>query len=225
MKAPNRHMLRWKIARQEYKGNMTIVHKAGNIHKNAEGLRRWEFPSTHANPSFVPANAEPQIPIEGINITDMGTEFFEEFGERYKQDNSCHIITSLLDIYFKIAALAKCLGDIWNKLNGNGRFSLFDGILYYWYKHTCVMVLCSRMLVKKILIEYHESMYSGHLSEDKKMERIKTCFWWPSWRKDVIDSCHSCYRRQKGNKATSERLGLIIHIQKPSTPWEVAYID
>ncbi|MBW0586839.1 hypothetical protein O181_126554 [Austropuccinia psidii MF-1] len=38
MKTPNRNMLRWQIAIQEYRGNMTIVHKAGNIHKNAEDL-------------------------------------------------------------------------------------------------------------------------------------------------------------------------------------------
>ncbi|MBW0583547.1 hypothetical protein O181_123262, partial [Austropuccinia psidii MF-1] len=31
MKTPNRHMLRWQIAIQEYRGNMTIVHKDGNI--------------------------------------------------------------------------------------------------------------------------------------------------------------------------------------------------
>ncbi|MBW0496079.1 hypothetical protein O181_035794 [Austropuccinia psidii MF-1] len=37
-KAPNKHMLRWQIAIKEYTGNMTIVHKAGNIHKNADGL-------------------------------------------------------------------------------------------------------------------------------------------------------------------------------------------
>ncbi|MBW0519638.1 hypothetical protein O181_059353 [Austropuccinia psidii MF-1] len=41
MKTPNRHMLRWQIAIQEYKGNMTIVHKDGTIHKNADGLSRW----------------------------------------------------------------------------------------------------------------------------------------------------------------------------------------
>ncbi|MBW0550098.1 hypothetical protein O181_089813 [Austropuccinia psidii MF-1] len=34
MKTPNRHMLRWQIAIQEYSGNMTIAHKYGNIHKN-----------------------------------------------------------------------------------------------------------------------------------------------------------------------------------------------
>ncbi|MBW0494192.1 hypothetical protein O181_033907 [Austropuccinia psidii MF-1] len=78
MKNPNRHMLKWKIAIQEYRGNMTIVHKAGNIHKNADGLSRWGLPNTPDNPAYVPKSAEPQIPIEGINITDVGTEFFEE---------------------------------------------------------------------------------------------------------------------------------------------------
>ncbi|MBW0569889.1 hypothetical protein O181_109604 [Austropuccinia psidii MF-1] len=38
MSTPNRHMLRWQIAIQEYRGNMTIVHKDGNIHKNEDGL-------------------------------------------------------------------------------------------------------------------------------------------------------------------------------------------
>ncbi|MBW0553846.1 hypothetical protein O181_093561 [Austropuccinia psidii MF-1] len=45
MKTPNRHMLRWQIAIQEYRGNMTIVHNAGNIHKNADGLSRWALPN------------------------------------------------------------------------------------------------------------------------------------------------------------------------------------
>ncbi|MBW0555678.1 hypothetical protein O181_095393 [Austropuccinia psidii MF-1] len=40
IKTPNRNMLRWQIAIQEYRGNMTVVHKDGSIHKNADGLRR-----------------------------------------------------------------------------------------------------------------------------------------------------------------------------------------
>ncbi|MBW0519131.1 hypothetical protein O181_058846 [Austropuccinia psidii MF-1] len=71
MKHPNRHMLRWKIAIQEYRGNITIVNKAGNIHKNADVLRRLELPNIPDNPSYVPKNAEAQVPIEEINITDV----------------------------------------------------------------------------------------------------------------------------------------------------------
>ncbi|MBW0581285.1 hypothetical protein O181_121000, partial [Austropuccinia psidii MF-1] len=37
MKTPNRHILRWQIAIKEYRGNITIVHKDGNIHKTADG--------------------------------------------------------------------------------------------------------------------------------------------------------------------------------------------
>ncbi|MBW0559254.1 hypothetical protein O181_098969 [Austropuccinia psidii MF-1] len=60
MKTPNRHMLRWQIAIQEYRGNTTIGHKAGNIHKNADGLSRWALANTPDNTAFVPLEAEPQ---------------------------------------------------------------------------------------------------------------------------------------------------------------------
>ncbi|MBW0517301.1 hypothetical protein O181_057016 [Austropuccinia psidii MF-1] len=78
MKAPNRHILRWQTVIQEYIGNITIAHKEGNIHKNADGLSRWELANTPDSPSYVPLEAEPHITAEGVNITDVGTEFFEE---------------------------------------------------------------------------------------------------------------------------------------------------
>ncbi|MBW0500678.1 hypothetical protein O181_040393 [Austropuccinia psidii MF-1] len=60
-------MLRWQIAIKEYRVNMTIVNKAGNIHNNADGLGRWELLNTPDNAAYVPETSEPQIPIEGIN--------------------------------------------------------------------------------------------------------------------------------------------------------------
>ncbi|MBW0585206.1 hypothetical protein O181_124921 [Austropuccinia psidii MF-1] len=92
-------MLRFQIAIQGYRVNMTIAHKAENIHKIAEGLGRWELANTTDNPAYVPLEAELHITIEGINITDFGTEFFEEFREYYKQKNNFHIMKSLLDKY------------------------------------------------------------------------------------------------------------------------------
>ncbi|MBW0494974.1 hypothetical protein O181_034689 [Austropuccinia psidii MF-1] len=104
-----RHMLRCQMAIQEYKGNMTIAHKAGKIHTNADGLSRWALANTPDNPAYVPLEEEPQIPIEGINITDIGTELFEEVGESYKKDNNCHILTSFLDKDCKDTALVNSL--------------------------------------------------------------------------------------------------------------------
>ncbi|MBW0506400.1 hypothetical protein O181_046115 [Austropuccinia psidii MF-1] len=112
MKKPNRHMLRWQIAIQEYRGNMNIVHKAGNIHKNADGLSRWALANTPDKPDNVPLEAEPQIPIEGINITDFGTSFFQEVRQSYKQDRNFHILTSLLDKDRKNTALASSLDEV-----------------------------------------------------------------------------------------------------------------
>ncbi|MBW0525701.1 hypothetical protein O181_065416 [Austropuccinia psidii MF-1] len=42
---------------------------------------RWALANTPDNPPYVPLEEEPQIPIEGITITDIGTEFFEEVRE------------------------------------------------------------------------------------------------------------------------------------------------
>ncbi|MBW0561860.1 hypothetical protein O181_101575 [Austropuccinia psidii MF-1] len=93
MKPPNRHMLIWQIAIQEYRGNMTIVHKSGNTHKNADGLSRWAVANTPEIPAWVP---QEEHHIEGICVTDIGTEFFSQVKESYKIDKNCHILSQLL---------------------------------------------------------------------------------------------------------------------------------
>ncbi|MBW0532173.1 hypothetical protein O181_071888 [Austropuccinia psidii MF-1] len=153
-------MLRWQIAIQEYRGNMTGVHKAGNIHKNADGLSRWALANTPANTAYVPLEAEPQIPIEGINITDNGTELFEELRESYKQEKNCHILTSSLNKDCKDTSLVNALDEVWKNSYSEGRFHLFDGIIYRRTKYSCVMTLCSRLLINSILSECHDSIYS-----------------------------------------------------------------
>ncbi|MBW0471899.1 hypothetical protein O181_011614 [Austropuccinia psidii MF-1] len=204
---------------------MTIVHKDGNIHKNVDILSRWALTNKPEKPAYVPENAEPQIPIEGTNITDVGTELFEEFRESYKQDKHFHILTSLLEKACKDTSLANYLDDIWKTSYDDGIFHLFDGISYHRSKHTFLMVLCSRMLINTILLSFHEKIYSVYLSEGRTMERFNKCAWWPSWREIVIEYCHSCDRCQKANKATGKRFDLMIHIQDqlPHGKW-VIYI-
>ncbi|MBW0590030.1 hypothetical protein O181_129745 [Austropuccinia psidii MF-1] len=97
MKTPNRHMFRWQIAIQDYRGNMTIAHKEGNIHQNSEGLSRWALANTPDYQAYVPLEAEPQIPIERIKKTDIGTELFEKVRKFSKKDKNLHILTYLLD--------------------------------------------------------------------------------------------------------------------------------
>ncbi|MBW0551501.1 hypothetical protein O181_091216 [Austropuccinia psidii MF-1] len=189
MKNPNRNMTRWQIAIQEYRGNMTIVHKEGNIHKNADGSSRWELSNNPDNPASVPLEAEPQIPTEVINITDIGTEFVEEVKESYKQEKNFHILTSLLDKDCKDTSLVNELDEVWNNSYSEGRFHLFYGRIYHRTKNSCVLKLCSRLLINTIIHGYHDSICSGHLSKDRALDKVKNCAWWPSWINETIEYC------------------------------------
>ncbi|MBW0537745.1 hypothetical protein O181_077460 [Austropuccinia psidii MF-1] len=105
------------------------------------------------------------------------------------------------------------------------RFHLLDGILYHRTKHTCVMALADITLINTILHGCHDSVSAGHLSEDTTLERVKTCSWWPNWKKDVAEYFHNCDRCQKANRALGKKFGMIIQIQVPKPPWEIVYLD
>ncbi|MBW0500751.1 hypothetical protein O181_040466 [Austropuccinia psidii MF-1] len=66
-KTTNRHMLRWQIAIQEYRGNMTIIYKEVKSHTNADGLRRWPLDNVKSNPAYDPEVAA-KIPIHFMEI-------------------------------------------------------------------------------------------------------------------------------------------------------------
>ncbi|MBW0530398.1 hypothetical protein O181_070113 [Austropuccinia psidii MF-1] len=170
MKTPNRHILRWQIGIQEYRGNMTIVHKEGNIQKNADGFSRWALANTPDNQAYVPLEVEPQIPIEVINITDIGTEFFEEVRESYKQDKNFHILTSLLDKECKDTSLVNALDEVWKNSYYEGRFHLFDEIIYHRTKHSCVMTLCIRCLSIPFFMN---AMIASTLDTCQRTEQLK----------------------------------------------------
>ncbi|MBW0581353.1 hypothetical protein O181_121068 [Austropuccinia psidii MF-1] len=192
MKTPNRHILRWQIAIKEYRGNMTIVHKSGNIHKNADGLSRWALANTPENSAWVP---QEDHHIEAICVTDNGTEFVNQ------------------------------LDEIWKKAYDEGRFHLLDRMLYHRTKQTCVITLTDRTLINTILHECHDSVASGHISKDTTLEMVKTCSWWPNWRKDVAEYFQTCDRCQKANRATGKTFGMMSQIQETKSPWEIVHMD
>ncbi|MBW0528690.1 hypothetical protein O181_068405 [Austropuccinia psidii MF-1] len=115
MKTPNRHMLRWQILIKEYRGNMTIVHKDENVHKNEDVLSRWPLPNDIDNLAYVPEEASPQIPIEGISVTDLNTTFFEEVRNSYTQDKNCSLLCQSLNKYCKENSLIHSLDEVWKK--------------------------------------------------------------------------------------------------------------
>ncbi|MBW0460961.1 hypothetical protein O181_000676 [Austropuccinia psidii MF-1] len=149
-----------------------MIHKSGNIHENADGLSRWALANTPENPVWVP---QEEHYIEGICVTDIGTEYFNKVKESYKMEKNCHILCQLSIKYSKDSSLASKLNEIWKNTYDEGSFYLLYGILYNRTKHTCGMTLIDRTLINTILHEFHDSVASGNISEDRTLERVKTC--------------------------------------------------
>ncbi|MBW0535972.1 hypothetical protein O181_075687 [Austropuccinia psidii MF-1] len=212
MKTPNMHMLRCQITIQEYRGNMTIVHKDGNIYKNADGLSKWPLPNNIDNPDYVPEEASPQIQIEGISVKYLNTTFFEEVRNSYTQDENCRFLCQLLTKDCKDSSLIHTLDEIWKKSYDEVRFHLLDCIIYHRTKHTWVITAVDMSLINLVLKKCHNSPFSGHLFEDRRRENINTCIWWQMWQKDVEEYCKTCDRCQTANTFTGKRLGNIIKI-------------
>ncbi|MBW0554702.1 hypothetical protein O181_094417, partial [Austropuccinia psidii MF-1] len=78
MKTTNRHMLRWKIAIQEYSGNMTIINKEGKSHTNADGLSRWPLDNVKRNPAYDP-EVSAKIPIHFMEVDRKKNFRFSEW--------------------------------------------------------------------------------------------------------------------------------------------------
>ncbi|MBW0571019.1 hypothetical protein O181_110734 [Austropuccinia psidii MF-1] len=81
------------------------------------------------------------------------------------------------------------------------------------------MTVVHRYLINLVLKKCHDNPFSGHLSEDRTREKIKTRIWWPMWKKDVAEDCKNCAICQKANKSIFKRLGNMIKIQEPNRPW------
>ncbi|MBW0541117.1 hypothetical protein O181_080832 [Austropuccinia psidii MF-1] len=140
-------------------------------------------------------------------------------------DKSCHILCQLLMKYCKDPSLSSKIDEIWKNAYDEGRFHLLDGILYHKNKHTCFMALTDRPLINTILNECHDSVAAGHLSEDRTLERVKTCSWCPNWKKDVAEYFQTCDKCQKENRDTGKKFGMVIQIKEPKSPCEIVHMD
>ena len=88
-----------------------------------------------------------------------------------------------------------------------------DGILYYVWadrnnRSPCLVVPAELRL--KVLYYCHDSRDSGHLGQDKTLEKLKERFYWYGMSKDssiYVQQCSSCNKNKKGNRTPRSALG------------------
>ncbi|MBW0524040.1 hypothetical protein O181_063755 [Austropuccinia psidii MF-1] len=107
----------------------------------------------------------------------------------------------------------------------NKEMQSFLGFSGYCRQHRKDFARISKTLINTILHECHDSVSAGHLSEYRTLERVKTCSWWPNWKKDVAYYCQTGDRCQQANRATGQEFGMMIQIQEPKSPWEIVHMD
>ncbi|MBW0575612.1 hypothetical protein O181_115327 [Austropuccinia psidii MF-1] len=100
---------------------MNIFHKSRKIQKNADGLSTWSLANTPENSAWEPQD---ENHIEGICVTDIGKEFFNQVKERYMMDNSCNIVCQISMKHLKDPSLSSKPDELWKKEYDEGRLYL-----------------------------------------------------------------------------------------------------
>lgn len=82
-----------------------------------------------------------------------------------------------------------------------GKFSLLSGLLYFGEKHTTVVLIEAEHYKQQILKVCHYYFLSGHLSEDRTLDRMRSTAWWVK----------SKYTREAYGLRSESSLGTVIY--------------
>ena len=224
LKTPNRHMFRWQLAIQEYRGRMTITHRPGALHMNADLLSRHPLPNDVDNPAGV--EEVDIIEILGLHVVDLASEFFEEIRKGYETHKDLSTLVKILadPKNIRTKELVPLLSDKYKPLHEKGHFIYEDDLLYY-RQNGCHRMVVNPDLKEQMLKLSHDDILAGHFSYEKSLRRLQNTAWWLGYRKDMEEYVSTCDSCQKANKKTGKKMGFLQEIQKPSKPWEIVNMD
>ncbi|MBW0473879.1 hypothetical protein O181_013594 [Austropuccinia psidii MF-1] len=227
-------MLRWQIAIQEYRGNMTIIFIEGKSHSKADGLGRWSLDNFKRNPAYEPewapesgtpeggntSSEGTENPILGTSSSELQTEFFNSVMKTYSKHKQCSIFLQLLQQKYRSPDLEFQLEEPWLRDYKDNKSFLIDGLLYHREKNTSAPTKIDRDHISLILQECHYCPYMGHMSEDRAKERVASTACWPRWEQEFSEYINTFERCQKVNRKHGKKYGLLQHIEEPKHPWE-----
>ncbi|KNE86571.1 hypothetical protein PSTG_20067, partial [Puccinia striiformis f. sp. tritici PST-78] len=143
----------------------------------------------------MPANGpedEDIFPILGIHACDLDNAFYDLVQKSY--DNNSELL-KLAEILRNDSSAPELIASLSEKLAKHyklGKFTLFDGLLYFRHRHSSILVLCDKTQINTILQECHDNANSGHSSEERTVERVKQTAWCIDWQHEVHEYIKSC---------------------------------
>ncbi|MBW0578284.1 hypothetical protein O181_117999 [Austropuccinia psidii MF-1] len=206
METTNRHMLRWQIAIQEYRGNMTIIYKEDR--RRSFRFCEWA-PESGTLDSGNTDSEGIETPILGISSSELHNKFFSAVQKSYAKHKQCSILLQLLQQKYRSPELEAQLEEPWLRAYKDNKFFLIDGLLYHREKHTSALTVVDRDHISLILQEWHDYPYMGHMGEDRTKERVASTYWWPKWEQELSEYINTCERFQKANRKNGKKYGLL----------------
>jgi hypothetical protein len=97
-----------------------------------------------------------------------------------------------------------------------------DGLLMHKNR---IYVPSSRELRNLVLKEMHDVPYVGHPGYQKMITTVRSQFFWPGMKKDVVDYIARCMECQKVKVEHRHPVGLLQPLPIPEKKWEVITID
>lgn len=186
----SQRMARWLSFFAEY--DFKVEYKPGKDNILADALSRpdLEVAVIHARRD-VPNDTEYQLSV--VTVSEVSNTLKEELAEAYKEDDVCKRLIAFLS-EGDATALTESLSS------RVARFSYDEGLLYHKvseYDYPRIVVPNDTDLRIRIMDEFHETPYAGHLGREKTFLNVAAHYWWPhliKWITTYVRSCESCQR-------------------------------
>ena len=94
-----------------------------------------------------------------------------------------------------------------------------------WHKDGKIVVPDCGDLRLKLISDFHDTPYAGHLGINKTNRLVSRYYWWPNMVQDVtnyVKECHSCQTIKVRQEKPS---GLLNPLELPQAPWECISLD
>lgn len=136
---------------------------------------------------------------------------------------TCELSTPLRDSILRESQSLRdsVLGDVTSTENRHLRVNSHGFVV----RESRIVIPENPDLRRLLIMEFHDTPYSGHFGQTKTYEAVAKFFWWPSLKADVlhhVSTCDLCMR----NKARRHKpYGLLQPLEPPEQPFDSVSYD
>ena len=200
-KNPEGQLARWLEILGMY--DMTIEHRPGTQHRNADALSRRPCRQCHYDPNWESASAKTVT-----NIPDREEAPEKTLKELQEEDRDIFRVSELLQSKSQpsseeLAAASPMLKSLWSQRQ---LLEIHDSLLFRRWTDDIGSTLQAIVPFseRRHILQYcHDHKTSGHLGVTKTLSKIRQKYYWPGLQRDVrlyIAGCEQCAKSKSPTK-------------------------